>query len=170
MFFGQTNLSGVPNESASAIHLSVCGLPSPGGDRNSHRLGKRAELKNAMHLRRGNEARVFEAGLSGTPQGRGHDTPERQRRSGMRTIATFFEIVVSAALLAFGLYLLHEGSSNQSLSEGAILIGGAVCFTLGVMTLVFAVRSIVWHRRMLRHSIREEELEDGAAPVDNRSE
>ena len=88
----------------------------------------------------------------------------------MRKIATFFEIVVSATLLAFGLYLVHEGSSNQSPSEGAVLIGGAVCFTLGVMTLVTAVRSIVWHRRMLRHSMRGEGLEDGAAPVDNRSE
>jgi hypothetical protein len=57
----------------------------------------------------------------------------------MGTIATLFEIVVSATLLAFGLYLLHEGGSNQSVSEGAILIGGAVCFTLGVMTLVSAV-------------------------------
>jgi len=79
----------------------------------------------------------------------------------MRKIATFFETVVSATLLAFGLYLLHEGSSNQSVSEGTILIGGAVCFTLGVMTLVSAVKSILWHRRMLRHSIRKDEIEDG---------
>jgi len=85
----------------------------------------------------------------------------------MKKIATFFEIVVSATLLAFGLYLLHEGSSNQSVSEGAILIGGAVCFTLGVMTLVSAIRSILWHRRMLRHSIRKDELEDGVAPEQN---
>jgi len=85
----------------------------------------------------------------------------------MRKIATFFEIVVSATLLAFGLYLLHEGSSNQSVSEGPILIGGAVCLTLGVMTLVSAVRSILWHRRMLRHSIRKDELEDGV-PEQNR--
>ena len=88
----------------------------------------------------------------------------------MRKIATLFEIVVSATLLAFGLYLLHEGSSNQPPSEGAVLIGGAVCFTLGVMTLVSAVRSIVWHRRMLRHAMRGEGPEDEAARIDNRSE
>jgi hypothetical protein len=49
-----------------------------------------------------------------------------------------------------------------------MLIGGAVCFTLGVMTLVSAVRSILWHRRMLRHSIPKDYL-DAAAPVHNRS-
>ena len=85
----------------------------------------------------------------------------------MKKIATFFEIVVSATLLAFGLYLLYEGSSNQSPSEGPILIGGAVGFTLGLMTFVSAVRSILWHRRMLRHSIRKEEMENGV-PEQNR--
>jgi len=29
--------------------------------------------------------------------------------------------------------MLHEGSSSKSPGEAAILIGGAVCFTLGVM-------------------------------------
>jgi hypothetical protein len=47
--------------------------------------------------------------------------------------------VVSATPLALGLYLLQEGSSNQSVSERAMLIGDAVCFTLAVMTLVSAV-------------------------------
>jgi len=85
----------------------------------------------------------------------------------MRRIATFFEIIVSVTLFILGLYLLYVGSSNQSVSEAAILIGGAVCLTLGVMTLVSAVRSILWHRRMLRHSIRKGELEDGV-PEQNR--
>jgi len=120
-----------------------------------------------MQLRRGNEASLFEAGLSGIPRSRGRVAPERQRRPSMRRIATFFEIIVSVTLFILGLYLLHEGSSNQSVSEEAILIGGAVCFTLGVMTLVSAVRSILWHRRMLRHSIRKDELED-SVPEQNR--
>ena len=59
--------------------------------------------------------------------------------------------------------MLHEGGANKSLSEAAMLIGGAACSTLGVMTLVSAVRSILWHRRMLRHSIPKDCL-DGAAP------
>jgi len=75
----------------------------------------------------------------------------------MRRIATFFEVILSATLSILGLFMLHEGSANKSLSETAVLIGGAVCFTLGGMTLVSAVRSILWHRRMLRHSIPKSE-------------
>ncbi len=71
----------------------------------------------------------------------------------MRRIWTLFEAILSATLLILGLYMLHEGSSSKSPGETAILIGGAVCFTLGVMTLVSAVRSILWHRRMLRQSV-----------------
>jgi hypothetical protein len=81
----------------------------------------------------------------------------------MKRISTFFETILSATLLIVGLYLLREGSSNKSPSDAAILIGGAVCFTLGVMTLVSAVRSILWHRRMVRHSMPNDFL-DGAAP------
>jgi hypothetical protein len=32
-------------------------------------------------------------------------------------------------------------------------IGGPVCFTVGAMALVPAVKSILWHQGMLRHSI-----------------
>jgi len=71
----------------------------------------------------------------------------------MRRISTLFEAILSATLLILGLYMLHEVSSSKSPGEAAILIGGAVCFTLGVMTLVSAVRSILWHRRMLRQSV-----------------
>jgi hypothetical protein len=86
----------------------------------------------------------------------------------MRRVSTLFEVVLSATLLILGLYMLREGSSNQSSSAAAILIGGAVCFTLGVMTLVSAVRSILWHRRMLRHSMSNPYL-GGAAPGPDRS-
>jgi len=70
----------------------------------------------------------------------------------MKRVSTFFEIILSATLLFLGLYLLYGGSSNKSVSEPAMLIGGAVCITLSAMTLVSAVRSILWHRRMLRRS------------------
>jgi divalent metal cation (Fe/Co/Zn/Cd) transporter len=76
----------------------------------------------------------------------------------MKRISTLFEIIVSAALLFLGLYMLYEGSSNKSTNEAAILIGGAVCFTLSIMTLVSAVKSLVWHRRMLRHSMPNDDL------------
>ncbi len=73
----------------------------------------------------------------------------------MKRVWTLFEIILSATLLILGLYMLSDASSNKSPNAAAILIGGAVCFTLGVMTLVSAARSILWHRRMLRHSMHE---------------
>jgi hypothetical protein len=83
----------------------------------------------------------------------------------MKRISTLFEIILSATLLVLGLYMLYEGSSSKSASEAAILIGGAVCFTVSVMTLISAARSILWHRRMLRHS---NHYLDSAAPGQNR--
>ncbi len=83
----------------------------------------------------------------------------------MKRISTPFEIILSATLLVLGLYMLYEGSSSKSASEAAILIGGAVCFTVSVMTLTSAVRSILWHRRMLRHS---NDYLDSVAPGHNR--
>lgn len=70
----------------------------------------------------------------------------------MRRIWTLFEAILSATLLILGLYLLLEGSSNRSSGEAALLICGAVCSVLGVMTRVSAIRSIFWHRYMLRYS------------------
>jgi hypothetical protein len=40
----------------------------------------------------------------------------------MKRISTLFEIIVSAALLFLGLYMLYEGSSNESTNEAAVLI------------------------------------------------
>jgi hypothetical protein len=80
----------------------------------------------------------------------------------MRRISTLFEIILTATLLVFGLYMLYEGSSNKSASAPAILIGGAACFTLGVMTLFLAVRSVLWHRHMLRHAMTKHDLNTSA--------
>ncbi len=84
----------------------------------------------------------------------------------MKRISTFFEIIVSIALLFFGLYMLYEASSNKSTNEAAILIGGAVCFTLGIMTLISAVKSLLWHRRMLRHTMSDDDM-DTSSPEHN---
>jgi hypothetical protein len=81
----------------------------------------------------------------------------------MKRVSTPFETVLSAALLIPGLSMLHEGSSNESATAPATLIGGAVCLTLSVMTLVSAVRSILPHRSILRHSVPHDAL-DSAAP------
>jgi len=85
----------------------------------------------------------------------------------MRRISTSLEIILSATFLFLGLYMLYEGSSNKSTNTAAILIGGAVFFTLGAMTLFSAVRSILWHRRMIRHALSNHDL-DSAAPGHNR--
>jgi hypothetical protein len=84
----------------------------------------------------------------------------------MRSISTLFEIILSATLLLLGLYTLQEGSANNSSSAGVMLILGAVCLALGVTTLISAVRSILWHRHMLRHSAANHHL-NGAAPKRN---
>jgi len=83
----------------------------------------------------------------------------------MRRISTSFEIILSATLLVLGLYMLQDGISSKSTNTPAILIGGAVFFTVGVMTLFSAVRSILWHRRMVRHSLNHD-LDNAAG--DNR--
>jgi hypothetical protein len=84
----------------------------------------------------------------------------------MRRISTLFEIILSATLLILGLYMLQEGTANKSSSMDAILILGAVCFTLGVATLISAFRSILWHRHMLRHSTANHHL-NGSSPKHN---
>jgi hypothetical protein len=71
----------------------------------------------------------------------------------MRRISTLLEVLLAAALFILGLYLVHIAISAESVYGPVILVGGAVSFTLGQMTLVFAVKSILWHRRMLRQSI-----------------
>jgi len=83
----------------------------------------------------------------------------------MKRISTFFEIILSATLLVLGLFMLQEGISSKSTSVPAILVGGAVFLTVSVMTLFSAVRSILWHRRMVRNSLNHDL--DGAAHGDN---
>ena len=77
----------------------------------------------------------------------------------MRIVSTLLEILLSIALFILGLYLLHAAISPQSDYGVAILVGGAVSFSLGLMTLVLAVKSILWHRRMLRRSVRNQKAD-----------
>ena len=108
-----------------------------------------------MQLRLGDEENLCQADLSETIKSRRYNAPER-RRPCMRRVATFFEVLVSATLLMSGLYMLYQAGANKSLDAATILIGGAVCCTVGVMTLTSAVRSILWHRKMLRHAIAKD--------------
>jgi hypothetical protein len=85
----------------------------------------------------------------------------------MGRISTLFEVILSATLFILGLYLVYAGSSNKSTSALAFVTGGAFRFTLGLMTLTSAVRSILWHRRMVRHSLPSHSL-GHAAPRNHR--
>jgi hypothetical protein len=85
----------------------------------------------------------------------------------MKRTWTLFEIIISAALLLLGLYMLQEGISNTSARAPAIVIGGALFFTIGVMALVSAVKSILWHRSMLRDSMPHDDPET-FSPQHNR--
>jgi hypothetical protein len=86
----------------------------------------------------------------------------------MRRIWTLFEVIMSAILLVAGLYMLHEASLNKSPNETAILLGGAFCFSLSLITLVTTVRSILWHRHMLRHAMPNHPHPD-ASGVDHKA-
>ena len=68
----------------------------------------------------------------------------------MRRVSTSFDLTISSTLLVLGLYMVYEGGLNKSPNDALILVGGAVCFSLGLVALSFAVPSILWHRQMLR--------------------
>jgi hypothetical protein len=69
----------------------------------------------------------------------------------MRRVYSVLETILSALLLTCGFYMLNEGVSDKS-NATAMLLGGAAFSVLGVVTLQAAVRSIIWHRTMLRNS------------------
>ena len=70
----------------------------------------------------------------------------------MKRVSTIFETLTSALMLTLGLYLLNEGISNITWLADASLIVGAAFFSLGFITLYFAVRSALPRRAMLRHA------------------
>jgi len=67
----------------------------------------------------------------------------------MRRVSTSLEFTGLVALAILGLYLLYKGTTEQA---SAVLIGGAVCFALGVATLVFAIENSLSNRQMRRHA------------------
>ena len=70
--------------------------------------------------------------------------------SSIKRVWTFLEIVISTTLLVAGLFMLQEGIANNSTGAVAMLILGAVFITLSVISLIYAIRSLLWHRYMLR--------------------
>ena len=70
----------------------------------------------------------------------------------MRRIPATVEILIFGALLGLGFYLLDDGSFSKAANESAILASAAVCLTLSLITLFAAVRSMLWHRHMRKHT------------------
>jgi len=70
----------------------------------------------------------------------------------MRRVSTIFEALISVLFLALGPYWLTEGISNKTSFAPASLIMGAAFFSLGFITLYFAVKSALSRRAMLRHA------------------
>lgn len=68
--------------------------------------------------------------------------------SSIKRVWTFLEIVISTTLLVAGLFMLQEGIANNSTGAVAMLILGAVFITLSVISLIYAIRSLLWHRYM----------------------
>jgi hypothetical protein len=66
---------------------------------------------------------------------------------------TIVELILSVTLLIVGLYILYEGSSNKSANADAMVVGGSVCLTLGAMMFLFAGKSLLALRRMVRHTL-----------------
>jgi hypothetical protein len=70
--------------------------------------------------------------------------------SSIKRVWTFLEIVISTTLLVAGLFMLQEGIANKSTGAVAMLILGATFLTVSVISLIYAIRSLLWHRQMLQ--------------------
>jgi hypothetical protein len=77
----------------------------------------------------------------------------------MRRIPSFFEAIISAGILLFGIYILLNGSSSvvEKDNELALIVGTPVIVAGGLL-LVSIVRDYIWHWRMLRRSGSIEEI------------
>lgn len=68
----------------------------------------------------------------------------------MRRISVTVAIVISVASLNLGLYLLDD--LNKTANESVFLVSAAVCLALSLITVIAAVRSMLWHRYMRKHA------------------
>lgn len=70
----------------------------------------------------------------------------------MKIIFAIPETVVCASFAIAGIYMLHEGMTDKSANATVLLIAGAAVLAFGIVTLQTTVRSILWHRQMLRRA------------------
>ena len=68
----------------------------------------------------------------------------------MRKVYTVFEFFLSLVLIAVGILVFYSGYFGRSPESTFILPIGAMFLVSGVLVLGYAIRSQVWHRRMMR--------------------
>lgn len=68
----------------------------------------------------------------------------------MKAVFALPETVVCATLAIVGAYMLKEGIVDRSPNASVLVLGGATFLAVGLVTLEVVVRSLLWHRAMLR--------------------
>lgn len=74
----------------------------------------------------------------------------------MRNVPTSLEIIAYAVFSIAGIVMIYEGTTNQL---AGLLLGGSICITLGLITLVYAIKNALWHWGMLRRSDKDEKCD-----------
>ena len=74
----------------------------------------------------------------------------------MRNVPTLLEIIGYAVLSIAGFVMIYEGTTNQ---VAGLLLGGSLCITLGLITLVCAIKNALWHWNMLHRSVTDEKCD-----------
>jgi hypothetical protein len=68
----------------------------------------------------------------------------------MRKVYTVFEFFLSLMLIALGVIVFESGYLGSPRDSIVVLPFGAVFLASWFVALAYAIRSQVWHRRMLR--------------------
>jgi len=68
----------------------------------------------------------------------------------MRKVYSVFEFFLSLMLIALGAFVFESGYFGSPRDSMVVLPFGAVFLASGFVALAYAIRSQVWHRRMLR--------------------
>lgn len=73
----------------------------------------------------------------------------------MRIVFAIPETLACAALTIAGVYMLDASIADKSANASILVVGGAAFLAFGIVSLHAAVRSILWHRAMLRRAMSQ---------------
>lgn len=74
----------------------------------------------------------------------------------MKTVFALPETVVCATFAIAGAYMLKEGIVDRSPIASGLVLAGAGFLAVGLVTLLAVVRSLLWHRAMLRGATNQQ--------------